>query len=455
MPSLNSIMSIALSGLQSSQGALDVTSNNIANSSTTGYTREVVNLSESGPVTQNGVSYGTGVTLNGYTSVRDEVLQLQIYRQQSQTSYSEAQANALEQAQAPFADTTNNISTNITSFFNDLSAMSTDPSNSALRQTVLSDAQNIANSFHSTASSLSSLSSSLDQTVAPTVSQINQLTSQIANLNAQIQSAGANGQNTSTLEDSRTQLVSQLSQLTNVQTTQTGQGLTITTGNGTPLVAGSNAYTLTTAAGSNGMTDVMANGQDITASINGGSLGGTLQVRDTALTGLTSQLDTLASQFASAVNTANAAGYDLTGASGSAIFSSSNGGSITAANIQVAITSRSQIAASSDGTTGSAGNLSTLLAVKSTALPSGLTPTDAYAQIVSNVGQQASQATTNNTAANTVLTQLQTQLASVSGVSLDEETANMIRYQMAYQAAAKVISTVDTLANTLIGITTT
>jgi flagellar hook-associated protein 1 FlgK len=454
MSSLNSILSIALSGLQADQGALSVTGNNIANSDTPGYTREVVNLTESAPVTEGNLQMGTGVTMQGYTSVRDEVLQMQIDSQTSQTNNASAQSNALQQAETSFSNTTDNIGTNITSFFNGVSQLSTDPSNTTLRQTVMTNASSVVDSFHAASTSLAELQTSLDETVPPSVSEINQITSQLGNINAQITEARLNGQNTSTLQDESDQLVSQLAVLTNIQQTSTPQGTTITTGNGTPLVIGNQSFALTTTTGSNGLQEVQANGVDITSSLTGGTLGGTLAVRDTTIPALQSQLDTLASQFSSAVNTANESGYDLTGAAGQAIFSTT-GTTGQAGTIALAITSGSQIAASSDGTTGSSGNLTNLLAVQTTQLASGMTPVNAYSSIVYNVGEASSQAQSNYTAANTALTQLQTQQSSISGVSMDEETTNMVRFQMAYQAAAKVISTIDTLSNSLINITTT
>lgn len=454
MPTLNNIMSIGLSGLQADQAALAVTANNIANSNTDGYSREVVNLSANAPTTEGSVQYGTGVTLTGFTSVRDQVLQMQIDQQTSQSKYTETQSNALQTAQTAFSNTTDNISTQMTSFFNDLSALSTNPSSTSLRQAVVSDASTLTNAFHTAAASLSSLQSSLNEAVPPSVDAINQLTAQVATLNAQITAARLAGQNTSTLQDKADQLISQLAQLTNLQTTNTSEGTTVTTSNGTPLVIGDKSYSLTTVTGTNGMQEVMANGQDITSQITGGSLGGTLQVRDTAIPGFQSQLDTLASQFSTAVNTANAAGFDLTGAAGGNIFTTTTGTG-AAASMAVAVTSGSQIAVSSDGTTGSSGNLTNLLAVQTTKLPSGTTPVDAYAQLVSSVGEAASQASSNNTVVNASLSQLQSQKSTVTGVSLDEETTNMVRYQMAYQASAKVINMVNTLANAVLAISTT
>lgn len=446
MSSLNSIMSIALSGLDADTGALAVTSNNIANSDTPGYTREVVNLTASQPVAEGNVQMGTGVTLQGFQSVRDEVLQSQINDQTQQANASLAQSNAMQQVQTTFSGTTTGIGADMTAFFNSISQLSTNPADTSLRQAVLGNATSLVDDFHSSSNAISTLQTGLDETVPKSVNEINQLSTQIATLNQQIASLPAS-QDPGTLEDQRDQLVSQLSQLTSLQTSNTANGPTITTGNGTPLVIGNQSFALGTTTGSNGLQEVTQNGQDITSTLTGGSLGGTLQARDSQLPALQSQLDDLASQFSSAVNTANQSGYDLTGAAGQAFFSTS-GATGAAASIQLALTSTSQIAASSDGTAGSAGNLTNLLAVQSSTL-------DAYSSIVYTVGNAASQAQTTNTAANAALSQLQTQQASISGVNMDEETTNMIQYQQSYEAAAKVVSTISNLYTTLIDMGTT
>jgi len=441
-------MSIAGEALQSAQGALNVTANNIANSDTPGYTREVVNLTESPTVHQGTLQMGTGVSLQGFTSVRNEVLQLQIDNQTQQANSSLAQSNALQQIETAFPSS-GGIGADMTAFFDSLSQLSTNPSSTSLRASVLSNASNLVSDFHAASASISQLQTGLDETVPKSTTEINQLSTQIANLNAQISSAGMAGQDSGPLVDQRDQLVSELSQITNVQTTSTPNGVTLTTGNGTPLVVGNQSFSLTSATGSDGLQHVLQNGQDITSSLTGGSLGGTLQVRDSELPALQTKLDTLASQFSSAVNSANKAGFDLNGVAGQAVFSTA-GTSGAAASIQLALTSASQIAASSDGTAGSGGNLANLLAVQTTALPSGMTPVGAYSDLVYTVGNAASQSQTTNAAANAALGQLQSQQASLSGVSVDQETTNMIQYQQAYQAAAKVVSTVDSLYQILI-----
>jgi flagellar hook-associated protein 1 FlgK len=190
-------------------------------------------------------------------------------------------------------------------------------------------------------------------------------------------------------------------------------------------------------------------GNDITDKLSGGTIGGAIAARDNTIPALSQQLDGLASQFASAMNSSQAAGFDLNGNSGSAMFTVPATGS-AAAGITVALTSGSQIAASSDGSAGSSGNVKTLLGVQSNNLPSGASPTDAYASLVGNIGFAGSQVSSGLAATGSSLQQLTSQQASESGVSIDEETSNLIRYQQAYSASARVISTINDIYTTLI-----
>jgi flagellar hook-associated protein 1 FlgK len=187
------------------------------------------------------------------------------------------------------------------------------------------------------------------------------------------------------------------------------------------------------------------NGNNITGTITSGDLGGSLQTQDQTIPGLLNQLDTLANQFAKAFNAAQASGYDQNGNAGQPFFTIPTTVAGSAASISMAITNPASIAASSDGTTGSNGNLTTFAAVQTSELPSGQTPADAYSTLVYQVGSLASNAQAESTASTASLTQLNNQLNSVSGVSIDEESANLITYQQAYEAAARVVSTIQAL----------
>ena len=449
MSSLSASLWIAERALQATQGALDVTTNNIANASTPGYSREEAILNETSPIDRGNIEYGTGVDLQQITSVRDEVLSLRIAQETQQQSSSQAQANALQQVQGLFSSSTSGIGADLTAFFNSLSQLSTNPTSTPDRQAVLNSAQNLASDFNNAASNLNTITSGLNQTVGQSVTQINTLSQQIAQVNGQVAVLKKEGQDPGTLEDQENQLINQLSQLTNVSETQTPDGLTLTTGNGAPLVVGNQSFSLQTSLNSSGNVSVLSQGQDITSTISGGSLGGTIQVRDTVIPGLMTQLNNLASQFATAINSAQSSGYDLNGNEGQAMFSVTPGAG-AAASLSVAITDPSLIAASSDGSAGSNGNVANLLAVQTQALPGGADPGDTYANIVSQVGNLTSQAQANADASTSSLTQLNNQLGSISGVSIDEETTNLMNYQRSYEAAARMVTTVDALTQAVL-----
>ncbi|HEY1462902.1 MAG TPA: flagellar hook-associated protein FlgK [Terriglobales bacterium] len=450
MPGLTSTMLMSVQSLLADQAALQVTSNNISNANTAGYTREVPDITENTPTVEGGITYGGGVTLERVQSIRDTLLDLRISEENQQQSGAQAQVDSLNQIQQLFSDSSTGVGANMSAFFNSLSQLSTNPTSVPQRQAVITAAQNLASSFNQTSTQLSNIESSLNLNVSQNVNQVNSLTQQIAKLNVQVAQMEKLGQEPGTLLDQETQLVQQLSQLTDVNVIQTENGQTITTANGAALVVGGQNFALTAQADSTGTTHVFSQGTDITSSIQNGKLGGTLQVRDQDVPGVLNQLDTLASQFATAFNTAHEAGTDLNGNAGGAFFSAAAGAG-AASSFSVVITDPNAVAASSDGSAGSNGNIANLSGVQTTELPSGASPTDSFSNIVFNVGNLTQQAQAESTAGTASLNQLQDQWGSISGVSIDEESTNLITYQRAFEAAARVISTVDELTQTVIG----
>lgn len=446
MGGLNTSLLIGLQALQATQGALNATSNNIANSGTAGYTREVVQFSENAERLSGGIVLGGGVSLDSLQSVRDELLNLQIQQQTSQQSSADTQLASLQQLQTYFSSTGQDIASALTAFSKSLSQLSANPSSGGAQQGVVSSGQNLAYAFNSTANGLQTAQSDADSQVTQTVAQINTVTQQIAQLNAQISQLGGAEKDGGTVQDQRDELVKHLSELTGVSISQGSDGETITTANGSPLVVGSQSFSLQTAKGSDGVQHVLdTSGNDITSSVQGGQLGGAIQLRDQILPGFLSQLNALASQFANAFNAAQALGYDSSGNKGGDFFSVPAVGQDAAAGISVKITDPSLIAISSDGSVGSNGNVANLSAALTTPLASGGSVSDGYASLVYQVGTAASNASTQSSAIGQHLLQLTNQQSSVSGVNIDEETTNLIRFQTAYEAAARIVSTIQQL----------
>jgi flagellar hook-associated protein 1 FlgK len=445
--SLNTSLSIAVQALDAATGALQATNNNIANANTPGYSRQVVILQEAAPTHDGNLSQGNGVVLEGYQSVRDELVQSRIQQETQAQSGANAQLASMQQIQPAFTTSTQDIGTQMSALFASLSSLSTNPGSAASRQGVITTGQNLAAAFNSVSSTLTTQQTNLNSQVTQDVGQINQLTSQIAALNPQLAQLKATGQDGGTLQDQQNQLVLNLSALTSVSVTKTSDGgITLSTGNGTPMVVGSESLALQTSTGANGMTQVLdSNGANVTASLNSGDLGGTIQTRDQTIPGLLNQLDTLANQFGTAFNAAQKTGFDQNGKAGQNFFTLPATVAGSAATISMAISNPALIAASSDGTAGSNGNLANLSAVQTTALAAGQTPGSAYASLVFQVGSLTSNANAESTATSASLLQLNDQLSSVSGVSIDQESTNLITYQQAYEAAARVVTTIQAM----------
>jgi flagellar hook-associated protein 1 FlgK len=455
MSSLNASLATALSGLIAEQGAIAVTTNNVANVNTPGYSRQQAILVTSDPVVVDPLTFGTGVTLQSVESIRDPILESQIQQQtQAQGQFSTLTA-ALQQTQVNFTTSTNDIGTEISNFFASINLLSANPSSLPTRQGVLTAAGNLATSFNSTAGNLTQQQSSLDLSVVQTVSQINTLSQQVAELNGQVSRLQNVGENAGSFIDQRTTAIDQLSALVDVSVIPSENTLTLTTANGAPLVSGQQSFQLQTQSTLTGLHDVYSQGKDITSQITSGQLGGTLEARDQQIPAFQTQLDTLAAGLANAVNTVQDGGFDLNGNPGTNLFTPPPANGVgAAASLSVAITDPALIAASSDGSAGSNGNAEKMYALSSQAIISGQTPTDYYSGIVFNVGNATANALAEQTASTQVLQQLNDQRAAVSGVSLDEEAANLVQYQDAYQASAQVMTAIDNMMNAVVQMAT-
>ncbi len=458
MGTLTSLMDLSRQALMADQAALNVTANNVANQNTPGYTREVVNWQPIDAFTISGST--TGAATNA-VSQRDRVLEQRVQQQTQVQAQSSALESALQQIQNIFGlsstaatASTTALGSAMDSYFSALSALSSNPSDTSTRQNVLSTANSLASAFNSSAQQLAQVSSGLDQQVGTIVGQVNTLTATIASLNQQISSISPD-QDAGVLEDQRQLAITQLSQFVGLNQISTEQnGITLTTSDGTLLVGGDKSYAMSTAQVS-GVTHIFGgvSGQDVTAGLTGGSLGGILQARDQELPVFTAALDNLAYGIGTQVNLQNAQGVDGNGNPGQALFSLSSTASGAAASIQVATTDPKAVAAAAAGE-GSAGNGNALaLADLSTAnLVGGQTAGGFYAALLGQIGTATAGATTDNTAQQSTLTQLTTQRDSLSGVSLDEEAANLTQYQRSYQAAAKVLTIVDSLLTSAINL---
>jgi len=454
MGTINSAMALISGALDADQVALNVTSNNVANASNQSYTREVPNWSENQPIYINGMAQGTGVTVTGGVSQRDRVLNQRLDQQQQLSASSTSLLAALTTLQSSFtpassSTSTGNIGNDITSFFDAYTQLESSPTSNPLRQSVLSSATALAGDISSTAASLNAQQSSLDQSATTVVAQVNALTASLAQVTQQIQSLSPN-QDAGTLEDQRQSDLSQLSQLIGInQITTENNGLSVTTTGG-QLLASEGASFPITSGSVNGVTHFFLGATDITSALasGGGQLGGLLTARDQSIPSTLASLDQLAYGISTQVNTVNNAGTDLDGDNGNAgnIFNAPTQVAGSAAAMAVVLTDPNKIAAAGLGQgTGDDSNALAAANLATQGIINGQTPSEFYSNLVSTLGAVVSETTTQNTALTASVTQLQTQVSSLSGVSLDDEASNLEEFQRSYQAASQTFTILNSI----------
>lgn len=484
MGTINSAFSLISGALNADQAGLSIIAGNVANANTSGYTREAPTWKENTPVTINGLAFGTGVTQTGAQSLRDRVLLERLNQQQELSSASSSRLDALNNIQALFTPATDasssnagELGTDLTSFFNAFSSLEVNPTNNALRQQVLSKASTLAADVSSAARSLNDQQAGLDQQANAAVNQINALAKSIADLDVQIQSASPNA-DAGVLEDQRQSDLSALSKLMGIhQVTTENNGLTITTASGQTLISHDNTAAITTGS-VNGVTHFFMGSTDVTAELaaGGGTLGGTLTARDQDIPSVLTSLDQLAFGVTTEVNAQNKLGTDLNGNAGSDIFLQSAQVAGSASAMAVAMTDPNGIAAAGNGLgTGDNSNAIALADLANQAQPSVLTglvlpngatlaagatllnaqtPTNFYSGFVTMLGATVSQVQTQSTAQDASVSQLQTQIDSLSSVNLNDEAAAMTTLERSYQAASQVFAILNNIMSAALNLGT-
>ncbi|HVA19916.1 MAG TPA: flagellar hook-associated protein FlgK, partial [Solirubrobacteraceae bacterium] len=322
------LLSTSVSGLLAFQQALDVTSNNIANASTPGYSAETANLAEAlGQQTGSGW-VGSGVDVQSITRSYNEYLAQQV--RSTQASYSSSNALATQSAQVDnmLSDSSTGLTASLQSFINSLQSVASAPTSTAARQALLGQAQALAQKLTSYDSQISQFGSQLETQLSGDISQINTITASIASLNQQIATGSAAGQTPNQLMDQRDQLITQLSKYASVQTvTETNGAMDVYIGSGQALVTGASASRLTTIPGVYDPSQLqigLAGGSgataNVTSEISGGELGGLLSARSQVLDPARNAIGQVSVAVASIVNQQQQSGMDLTGAQGQPMF---------------------------------------------------------------------------------------------------------------------------------------
>lgn len=452
MSGLSLILETARRALMSQQVGINVTSHNIANASTDGYSRQRANFTPTPAIWERYGYLGTGVQAETIGRLRDGYLDGQIRYSNGAMNSAVTQQGVLSQVEASFNEPSDaGLSAMMTQFFNSWQTLATHPEDSSARNGVVQQGALLAQSFQRLHNELTQTHASINDDLSVKIDSINQLTSEISDLNRRIISAAAAGGEPSDLEDERDRKLDDLSKLANISFSKDSSGSVTVSLGGMTVASRAGAVAIASREVAGQMQIVTAK-DNIQLSITGGEVGGDLKLYNTTLPGYISKLDELANALISRVNALHSAGYGLgTPPSTGVNFFAGSGAADIAVDPAIQADA-SLVAASQDGTPGDNAVALAIANVPNDKVLTGntLTVSQFYNGLASSVGSDIAGVESTANAQQLVLSQLENQRTSVSGVSLDEEMTNLIQYQRAYDAAARLVNTANDMFQTVL-----
>jgi flagellar hook-associated protein 1 FlgK len=457
MASLTSLLYTARDALAAQSFGVSVTGQNISNVNTPGYTRREAVLETHALGNQTTGS----ISIAGLKRASDVYTERRHFESSGLASAASERDNQLASVESLFNDMAGGgLGSSLDALFNSFSALSTNPSDPSARAAVLERAQAFATRANETGDALGSTRDAMFAQARETTAEVNQRATAVANLNRRIAEAEAGGHDAADLKDQRNQILLGLAQLVDVRTFQDGNGALVVQASGTTLVEGDTARSLSVDLAADGSLRLLAqrgNSQpsEITQFLTGGKLAGIREARDVDLKAISTKLDDFVTDVATALNAQHAAGFGLDGASGRNLFSFTAGTGAArtlALDSSVAGQPRNIAAAGSAASLpGGSDNAAALFKLGSSNVASGNTrsPVAAYSDLVGEVGSRKSQAAETVAIRDSLLSQAEAMRESVSGVSLDEEMIALTKYQRAYDAASRVLRTVDEMLQEL------
>lgn len=470
MLGLFSTLNLGARSLQAQQTAVEIAGQNLANVNNPAYARQRVQIQTSPAVAGQLGPQGTGAQAVAIQQLRSALVDGQIREEESLGGFWTAKQSALQNAQASLgefidrnADALNGVTDStgaatgladdLSGLFNSFQSVATSPTSLTERQVLLDKAQALALRFNQAADRLDKLSTALDTSLGEDVVSANQLIADIAKLNDGIMTSEMGQAGVANdLRDLRQQKLEALGSLVNFDTVENNNGTVDISVGGVTMLAGNAVQdTLEAYRTGGGPLLLRAATAGTPLTITSGSMQGTMDARDGTLKTLRDGLDTLASSLITDVNNVHRAGYGLTGTTGEDFFTGTN-----AANLSVnSALKENPYLVQAAGVSGEAGNNTVALALAQLARESrtalaNQTFSGAYGAMVSNLGHELNTANGELAEHAAVAAMLERQRASVSGVSLDEEMTDLVRFQHAYEASARIISTVDEMIQTVL-----
>ena len=458
-------LSMATRSLSTARAGSEVAGNNLANVNTPGYARQRVSIVTSGSVPSPFGPQGTGSMAASITSIRDALVDGQMLgelsirgsldsQQQGLQYIQSATGERLDRAGADASGASNGIAKDLSDLFDSFQKISSPNTNDpAARQTLVANAQDLATHLNQIVQRFDGVRVGIGNSIGADVTAANDIVEEIAKLNSEIVKVevGGNGR-ANDLRDVRQQRLEDLAKFANFSVTETPQGASNVAIDGLPIITGAvvtNRLEAFDAGG--GQVLVRALGTATTLNIQGGSIHGRIESRDVALAKTRGEIDLLASNLISEVNAIHATGFGLGGTTGNDFFLGTGAGDI---RVNPALKNNLQLI-QANGVAGDVGNNTVVLrlaqlADKPIAALGGERLGGYYAQAIASMGQDLKTINTQIGNQDIVQNMLESQRDSVMGVSIDEEMTDLMKFQKAFSASAKMVTTIDEMLDTIL-----
>ncbi|MDP4172807.1 MAG: flagellar hook-associated protein FlgK [Bacteroidota bacterium] len=459
---ISRVFDIASRSLGVYQRALDATSHNVANASNPDYTRSKVILATERAEPIAGGEWGSGVKVQDIQRIRMSLLDSQTRLYNSKHSDASKRSDVLSQVETFLSEPSDQgISKLTNAFFSSWDKLSSTPSSIPLRNDVIQAAQNLTTKIQNVYEGLTQTKMDLRTDLNDNLTELNNGLKNIQSLNRQIFEARSADQSVNDLLDSRDKAIDDLSKLANLSIGFDDKGNANISIGGAFAVDGSN-YSEFKSDVQNGQLQITTSDGSAKVTLNSGELYAITDLYTNTISGYQNKIDTFAQQIMTSVNQIHKQGYDLNATSATTSpngedFFSSYGSGILKINPNIAgdpsvgiASDPRKIAVSSNNQNGNGDIAVKLAQAASSKAINGQTISEYYSSLVSSIGGDKQLSDQNADSNQLVLDQLGVQKSSVSGVSVDEEMTNVIKFQRSYDASAKLIKVADEMLQTLI-----
>jgi flagellar hook-associated protein 1 FlgK len=456
MAGLFNAIEIGKRALATNQLWLNTIGHNIANVNTPGYTRQRVTITTTQPFDHPVGPVGTGVKATDIRQIRDLFLTQQFRQENKALGKWTSMDKTLSQIEALFNEpNSDSLGDLMDKFWASWSDLANNPESVAARSALVEQGNILATGFNRIYRQLLDIEASVDEDVNLTVLEVNNLAEELASLNMQIARSELGGENANDLRDKRDYLIDQLSELVDINVAEQDNGTATVYIGALAIVEGTSAFRIGTyksGAGATAVSQVVWEGTTKSIKVHDGRLRGLLDTRDDVIPEYMQALNDLTETLITNVNALHQTGFGLDGSTGWNFFSTID---MSAAGIRVAGEIQNdvnRIAASQSGEVGDNRNALAIADLRNAGLMSrgSATMGEYYRGLIGRVGVETDKATSLKENYELLVTQLENARQSVQGVSLDEEMTQMIKFQSAYDAAARVITTMDEALETVV-----